>query len=266
MEYEYSDKHRHRSKLYIAAGLIIAALVAAGVYVVLQSGVGQQQVVEMRDVVVAVREIPSRKPIEEGDVTMRSIAADPTNETAFAEIGDVVGRVTGVSVGTGQLLTQNMLASTTEGQTFSILEPGQEFDPEGPDFRAISVSVPDDRAVAGVLQPGQRVDLVATVTISPVGAPAAEETQPGDPVSGPSTKVTMQSMTILARSGALYILRTDLATAEKVAEMAAAGGTFTLVLRPDQDERTAETDGSTLDMLVEEFGFPTPLIAELENR
>jgi len=197
---------------------------------------------------------------------MRSIAADPTNETAFTRIDDVVGRVTGVAVATGQLVTRNMLASTTEGQTFSILEPGQPFDPEGPYLRAVSVSVPDDRAVAGVLQPGQRVDLIATVTISPVGAPPAEESEPGDPVSGPSTKVTMQSMTILARNGSLYILRADLDTAEKVAEMAAAGGTFTLVLRPDEDERTADTIGSTLDMLIEEFSFPAPQIAELENR
>ena len=39
--------------------------------------------------------------------------------------------MTGVPITTGQMLTPNMLASTTEGQTFSILEPGEEFDPTG---------------------------------------------------------------------------------------------------------------------------------------
>lgn len=267
MEYEYSDKHRNRSKLYIAAGIIIALLVAAGVYVALQAGgVASPNAVQTRNVVVAAREIPGRKPIEEGDVVMRAIPVDPTNETAFSRIDEVLGRVSGVSIASGQLVTRNVLASTTEGQTFSILAPGTTFDPSGPDLRAVSVSVADDRAVAGTLQPGQRVDLIATVTISPVGAALAEESQPGDPVAGPSTKVTMQSMTILARTGSLYILRTDLATAEKIAELGAAGGTFTLVLRPDEDERTATTDGSTLDMLVEEFDFPTPEIAELGAR
>jgi hypothetical protein len=70
--------------------------------------------------------------------------------------------------------------------------------------------------------------------------------------------VTLQSITILARNGALYILRTDLATAEKITELTAAGGQFTFVLRADLDDRTATTDGSTIDRLIDEFGFPVP--------
>jgi hypothetical protein len=65
-------------------------------------------------------------------------------------------------------------------------------------------------------------------------------------------------LTVLARNGSIYILRTDLATAEKIAELAAAGGQFTLVLRPDEDDRTASTAGSTLDMLLDEYDFPIP--------
>ena len=78
----------------------------------------------MRDVVVATRDIPARKAIEEGDVSVRIVAADPTNETAFTSLDEVLGRVVGIPVATGQLMTRNVLASTTEGQTFSILEPG----------------------------------------------------------------------------------------------------------------------------------------------
>jgi hypothetical protein len=78
-------------------------------------------------------------------------------------------------------------------------------------------------------------------------------------IPGPSTKVTLQSLTILARNGGLYILRTDLATAEKITELTAAGGQFTLVLRPDVDDRTAETSGSTIDRLIDEYGFPVPV-------
>ena len=75
---------------------------------------------------------------------------------------------------------------------------------------------------------------------------------------GPSTKVTLQQLTILSRNVTIYIMRSDLATAEKITELTAAGGTFTMVLRPDADDRTATTEGSTLDTLVEEFGFPIP--------
>ena len=63
----------------------------------------------------------------------------------------------------------------------------------------------------------------------------------------------------------MYILRTDLATSEKITELTAAGSTFTMVLRPDQDDRTAETEGSTIDRLVEEYGFPVPRIPIFEE-
>ncbi len=269
MELEYSDKNSRRSKVYIAAGIIIALLVAATVFLALQaSGLTKDATVEMRNVVVATREIPARKSIEEADVSVRSIPADPSNETAFASLDEVLGRVVGVPVATGQLMTRNVLASTTEGQTFSILEPGQEFDPAGPDLRAISVTVADANAVAGTLVAGQRVDLIVTMAINPEVGQTAEEVdaQTTGFIPGPSTKVTLQAMTILARAGGIYILRADMATAEKIAELTAAGGVFTMVLRPEEDDRAAITEGSTIDSLINEFDFPVPMPPVLEER
>jgi len=85
-------------------------------------------------------------------------------------------------------------------------------------------------------------------------------------MAGPSTKVTLQAMTILYRDGDIYILRSDLATAEKIAELTAAGGSFTMALRPEEDDRTAETDGSTIDSLIEEYEFPVPRAPEFEEQ
>lgn len=283
MELEYSDRRSKRSKLYIAVGLIIALIVGGVVFVALRfSGLADaDEQSQIRDVVVAVREIPSRKPIEPGDVTVRSVAADPTNATAFATTEEVVGRISGVSIAAGQLVTQNLLASNTAGQSFSILEPGQEYDPEGPDLRAVSITVSDDRAVAGTLRPGQLVDLIVTMSINPqigeppgdAGAPADGDEEPAEGeeateaqfVPGPSTKVTLQKLTILARNGSVYILRADLATAEKITELVAAGGQFTFVLRPDVDDRVAVTEGSTLDRLIDEFDWPIPRRPQLEE-
>ncbi len=265
MELEYSNRNTRRSKVYIAVGVIVALLVAATVFIALQaSGLTATDEVVLRDVVVATREIASRKPIEEGDVALRSVPVDPTNETAFTSIDEVLGRVTGVPVATDQLLTRHMLASTTSGQAFSILEPGSSFDPSGPDLRAVSVSVSDERAVGGTLQAGQIVDLIVTMAINPEVGQAPEEAEATTQqfLPGPSTKVTLQRMTVLARNGAVYILRTDLATAEKVTELTAAGGQFSMALRADEDDRTAETEGSTIDRLVDEFGFPIPLPLE----
>jgi Flp pilus assembly protein CpaB len=265
VELEYSDRNSRRSKVYIVVGIIVALVVAATVFVALQaSGLTGEVEVETRTVVVAAADIAGRQPIAETDVTTREVVADPANTSAFATVDEVIGRITAVPVPAGQVLAANLLASTTEGQTFSILEPGEEFDPEGPDYRAVSVTVADANAVAGTLTAGQRVDLVVTMQVpAPAedGAPADDEGgTPSGPrlTGGPSTKATLQQMVILARNGELYILRADLATAEKIAELTAAGGTFTMVLRPEQDDRQAETEGSTLDRLIEEFEFPAP--------
>jgi Flp pilus assembly protein CpaB len=269
VEFEYSDKNRRRSKVYIAVGVIVALLVAATVFVALQaSGLTTDRDVAMRDVVVAVREIAARKAVEEADVAVRSVVADPTNETAFTSLDQVLGRVVGVAVPTGQMLTLNMLASTTEGQTFSILEPGEEFDPNGPDWRAVSITVGDASAVAGTLVPGQRVDLIVTMPVNPELGLTADQVEAGGSqyVAGPSTKVTLQQVVILAKTGGTYIVRTDLATAEKITELQAIGGSFTMVMRVEEDDRTAETEGSTVDRLLEEFDFPLPQRPQFEEQ
>ena len=266
MELEYSDKNSRRSKVYIAVGIIVALLVAATVFIALRaSGLTSDQTVEMRQVVVAAVEIPGNQVIAEADLVMRSVPIDPVNETAFVTMGDVLGRIAAVPITAGQLMTPNLLASSVAGATFSILDPGEEFDPSMPDLRAVSITVADDRAVAGLLQPGQLVDLIATLTVSPPAGAAGEEPTGEQPqqVSGPSTKTTLQQIDILSRNGSLYILRTDLATAEKITELTAAGAQFTFVLRADADDRTAETEGSTLDSLLEEYQFPVPEAAQL---
>jgi hypothetical protein len=84
-------------------------------------------------------------------------------------------------------------------------------------------------------------------------------------VAGPSTKVTLQNVTILARTGGVYIIRADLSTAEKITELTTIGGTFTMVLRHEEDDRTAETEGSTVDRLLEEYDFPLPARPEFEE-
>ena len=276
MELEYSDRNSRRSKIYIAVGIIVALLVAATVYIALQaSGLTDQGEVEMRQVVVAAVDIPGRKTIDEADVVMRNVPVDPISDPAFTSIEEALGRIVAVPVVTGQLITPNLLASTEEGATFSILPPGEEFTEETPDLRAVSMTVPDDRAVGGTLQPGQPVDLIATLGVAPPEEPSdpeGEEAEEGEEpatdggpqrVAGPSTKTTLQHLDILVRNGTLYILRTDLATAEKITQLQAAGAQFTFVLRAEEDDRVAETEGSTLDRLLEEFGFPVPEEAEL---
>ena len=90
MELEYSDKNSKRSKVYLAFGLLMAVLVAGIVFVALQaSSLLPQDDVVMRDIVVAARDIPSRKPIEDGDLVMRSVGVDATNDSAMTRSDEV---------------------------------------------------------------------------------------------------------------------------------------------------------------------------------
>jgi Flp pilus assembly protein CpaB len=273
VELEYSNRNSRRSKVYIAVGIIVALLVAATVFIALQaSGLTDEGEVEMRQVVVAAVEIPGRKTIDEADVVMRNVPVDPISDAAFTSLDQALGRIVAVPISAGQLIAPNLLASTDQGATFSILRPGEEFNEAMPDLRAVSMTVPDERAVGGTLQPGQPVDLIATLGVAPAEEPTTPEPEDGEEpapddgpqrVAGPSTKTTLQHLDILVRNGTLYILRTDLATAEKITQLQAAGDQFTFVLRAAEDDRTAETEGSTLDRLLEEFGFPVPEEAEL---
>ena len=38
------------------------------------------------------------------------------------------------------------------------------------------------------------------------------------------------------------------------------------MLRPEEDDRQAETTGSTIDSLIDEFNFPVPVQPVLEER
>ena len=251
------QRKRRRSRLIIITGVLMSLIVGAAIFMLLRSGsYGRAEpAIETTTIVIAARDIAARATITHEDLMLREVPADATNAQAFTDMADVVDRVAAVPVAPGQPMFPNLLASADPGATWNLPEPGEEPGPDDPSVRAAAVMVPDDRAVAGTLEAGHRVDVIATVPITPrEGDEAAAQAV----ASGPSTKVTLQNITILSRSGEIYILHVDLEMAEELAEIQAAGGTFTLVLRPQSDEREADTDGATLGELVEQYGFPLP--------
>jgi Flp pilus assembly protein CpaB len=137
----------------------------------------------------------------------------------------------------------------------------------------VAVNVPDDRAVAGQIQVGQHVDLVITAQINVIvplaaaGAAPVPSPQPSASTApyytDKSTKITYQDLPILALNGTLYILRVDIAQAEEISHLQAAGNAqFSLVLRPDGDDRVVDTEklGETTNQIIEKYGLPIPEI------
>ena len=168
MELEYKD-NRSKGRFVVIAGVILA-LVAGGLafYTLNQA---QQQAgqsgTKKVSLVVAVAAIPARQVIKPADVALRQVPLDDTN--ANGTVNDpslVVGRIAAVTILQGQLVTSNMLASTTEGVPFSILEPDETVAPDSEALRAIAITVPDDLALGGMVVAGQTVDVFVTAVVN----------------------------------------------------------------------------------------------------
>jgi Flp pilus assembly protein CpaB len=259
MEMEYKDPSK-RGRWIILLGLVFALGAGGAAFYLIsqaqqQAGQGGLQRVP---VVVAARPIPARKPIEEGDLTVRDIPVDPTNALGIVSAPDqLIGRVLAVSVLQDQMVTTNLLASSTEGGQFTILGPEEVITPESEAWRAVSITVPDDRGVGGLLVPNMTVDVFVTATVN---VPQDLQTE-GRYYTDKSTKITYQNMLILAKAGTSYILKASLPVAEEITHLQAAGNAqFSMVLRPDVDIRYADASklGETTNKIIARYGLPIP--------
>ncbi|HEX8941273.1 MAG TPA: Flp pilus assembly protein CpaB [Candidatus Limnocylindrales bacterium] len=260
MEMEFKDTSK-RGRYIIILGIVLALAAGGAAFYLItqaQSQAGQGGGPKAT-VVVAARAIAARKTIEAADLTTRQVVADDSNAGAFTSVDQAVGRVSGINILQGQVVSPNLLASTTAGGQFSILGPGQTIAPDSPALRAISLNIPDDRAVGGQVQPGENVDVFVTVTVNV----PQKLLDSGTVYTDKSTKVTYQDVPVLAKAGTFYIIRVDEATAEEIAHLQASGtASFSLALRPDGDTRTVDTSklGETTNKIIEQYGLPIPQV------
>ncbi|HUQ43746.1 MAG TPA: SAF domain-containing protein [Candidatus Limnocylindria bacterium] len=258
---EYKDSNR-RGKFVIIVGVVLAVVAGgAAFYLINQAqqdaGEGPAQKVA---VVVAAQAIPARTPINPGAVILREIPLDAATQVGIiTDPVDLTGKVLAVPVAIGQPIYANMIASASGQSGFSILGPDETVAPDSEAWRAISIAIPDDRAVAGLLVAGQTIDIFMTATMSvpittePVGVYYTEM----------ATKITYQDMVILGRAGSQYILKTSLAVAEEINHMLATGTvSFSAALRPDQDVRFVDVRnlGATTNRIIQKYGLPFPAV------
>jgi Flp pilus assembly protein CpaB len=260
MEMEYKDPSR-RGRWIILLGVVLAVAAGGAAFFLVNNAQEQagQSGLKTTSGVVATRDIPARKPIEADDVVLRTdIPIDGTNaEGLITDPAQVVGRVLAVEVKAGQLVTTNLMASTTAGGQFSILKPDETVAPDSEAWRAVSMTVTDDRAVGGMLGPGMTVDVFVTATVN-VPQTVLDT---GDYYTDRSTKITYQDMEILARQGTFYVVKATLPVAEEITHLQAAGNAqFSMVLRPDQDTRILDVSslGTTTNRIIERYGLPIP--------
>jgi Flp pilus assembly protein CpaB len=262
MEMEYKDSSGRRGKVIVVIGVLLAlAAGAASFYLISQAQqtAGQAEIQKI-SIVVAAQAIPARQPVQPGAVVLREVPLDAvTQQGIMTDPNKVIGQVLAIPVAVGEPIYGNMIAAAAAGSGFSILGPDETIAPDSEAWRAVSITIPDERAVGGLLQAGQTIDIFMTATI-----PVPDGVEPaGVYYSDTSTKITYQDVQILARTGSLYIIRCSVAVAEEINHMMASGTVqFSAALRPDQDVRYVDATnlGATTNRILQKYGLPFPAV------
>ena len=259
MEMEYQDPRR-RGKFIIVLGVLLAVAAGGAAFYLInqaQQNAGAAGIQKV-PIVVATRVIPARKPVETDDVMVRDVPVDKTNEQGvISDPSKVIGRILAVSVLEGQMVTTNLLASAATGGQFSIIGPGETIGPGSENWRAVSITVPDDRAVGGLIEANATVDVFVTATV----IVPQEQLDLGRFYTDKSTKLTYQNVLVLAKSSTFYVLKVSEPIAEEISHLQASGSAqFSLALRPEDDSRTVDASklGETTNLIIQRYGLPIP--------
>lgn len=109
-------------------------------------------------VAVAKLRIPARSIINEQMVDFTEMPSNYVNPAALGKPGDVIGKISKTDIYPGEQIIRNKVANSNDpGEGLAALvEPGR---------RAMTVAVNDVTGVAGMLKPGDKVDLLGTVVV-----------------------------------------------------------------------------------------------------
>jgi Flp pilus assembly protein CpaB len=269
MTAEYANDRRRR-RLVILVGLILAIAATAGAYFVLGNRSTTQPTVTQRTVVVAAQDIPARTLITQPMVTTKQVPDSPVLASIASDPNQVIGKLALVAISAGAPIAADVYGTGT-ASGINILAPDETIGPDTPIWRAVSVTVPKDRAVGGKLSTGDHVDLFVTLSpqIYDPNGPAGGFSDPGHPAastnvyySDQTTKVTWTNVELLNADAenSLYTFKVDETQAEQIAHVQSIGASFTIGLRAPGDDRSFDpsTYGETTNTMIDLFGFPIP--------
>ena len=256
---------RRRRRIIILIALALAVVAAIGTYALAtRPDGGPVPSAALRTVVVAAQDIKARTQITQAMLTTATVPDNPAFRTALTDPTVVIGNTAVVDIVIGQVILPSLYGTGNPGGV-QILAPGETVAPDSPVWRAVSVAVPAQRAVAGFVNVGDHVDLIGTIDLEVVGPDGLPPSPiPGDFETGPSTKITLLDVEIINanKDSNLYVLKVDENQAEQIAHIQAQDGSFTFALRPQADTRALNRDlyGVTTDRIIVQYNFPVPQV------
>jgi pilus assembly protein CpaB len=107
---------------------------------------------QMRSVVIALKEIPARAQITPEMVASGSRVADQVDPDALADSHMAIGKMALITIPVGSTLTASKVVTPAALALPARLRDG---------LRAVSISIDKVKGVSGLVQPGDRVDVIA---------------------------------------------------------------------------------------------------------
>lgn len=239
-------------------GALVCACVAAGLgYVQLtRSRAPAPALRERVRVVTAAREIRAGEILGVGDLHLTEVPAARATATSLRRLADAEGRVAGRPIPAGAIVTADALleASVALGPAYALPN----------DLRAVTVGVDAVRGISGFLEPGDRVDVLASFSrnheaIARVVLQDVEVVAVGTETAPTSIAPDSERGSPPTASASQQVPVTLAVTVEEAERLVLADqhGRIRLALRPARGAGYARTRGATLTQL-SGLGRPRP--------
>jgi Flp pilus assembly protein CpaB len=254
------DGSRRRARLILIVGVALALIAGVGTFVYASGAKSDQPVaVPTVPVLVAAREIPAKTTLTAADVKLQEFNLDAKPAAAMTKADDALGKITIQSISVGEPILPTKFADPKNPSFVvmpaSFIGPDGAPTPNSPNFRAMSITVPDASAVGGSIQVGDIVDLVFTLQFDP--ALRLQRPTPQQSVDF-SAKIILERLPVLARLASVYTIRVDALTAERIAYLQSSGGQLAFLLRAPKDERASGSTGATFEDIYTNFHVKIP--------
>ncbi|MEZ4501441.1 MAG: Flp pilus assembly protein CpaB [Dehalococcoidia bacterium] len=202
-------------------GAVLALLVGGAAYVYLSDAESTtSSAVERTTVVVATRDVPVRDRIVAGDLELREVPVEAVHSLAVRDVDAAMNMFALSTIRAGEQVLSVDLGTQPGGSALSKLLP------EG--MRALSIAVSDAVAAGGLVEPGDRVDLMGVFEESKAGADGSVQ--------------VAENLEVLAVSAALLGQDDSSSTDERRGSPTSVSATVTLAMSPEVAQRVALAD------------------------
>jgi len=224
-----------RARALLGLGVTLALVTGLLLYTTLNASAEQRDLRMGQDLVVARVAIAANAPIAQDALERRSYPVELVPTGAVTDPGVLVGQRLSVAVPAGAAILRSFIAGPAGASSGAVVaSPGQ---------LVVSFPTNDPLTAAGLVQVGDRVDVLATVTAS----------------EGRITQKTIQDLEVLAVTGRdqsrALVFSVDDQTALVLKYLRDSGAAIDIALRARTDTTTVRTQAVDLVYVTQTFGI-----------